>query len=265
MCWSKQQALFPSHKNGGSACQLGFLMGVSMRMFLLLSSLAALTGCAPPTTLPPQGGVGFGDRPVYVAPGVASAPVVPPAASNAAIPSSEINSALFGTTTAPGAEAAPLPSYVPPANPQASVQTSEAELIASLPGHSGISDEQDFEAVASRETIETDAERIEANKAQYQQIAPAALPERGAGQAVSDLVSYALNAPNRLGQSIYQRRSVAADAHRKACLHYASDEAAQVAFLKAGGPERDRKKLDPDGDGFACDWDPTPFQKARGG
>ena len=35
---------------------------------------------------------------------------------------------------------------------------------------------------------------------------------------------------------------------------------AAEAFLKAGGPQRDSKKLDPDGDGFACGFDPTPFQ-----
>ena len=62
-----------------------------------------------------------------------------------------------------------------------------------------------------------------------------------------------------------RRGSVSADAHQKACLRYPTDDAAQEAFLKAGGPARDPKKLDPDGDGFACDWDPTPFQKARGG
>ena len=32
------------------------------------------------------------------------------------------------------------------------------------------------------------------------------------------------------------------------------------AFLEAGGPKRDRKGLDPDGDGFACAWDPRPFR-----
>ena len=37
---------------------------------------------------------------------------------------------------------------------------------------------------------------------------------------------------------------------------------AQQAFLEAGGPERDRKGLDPDGDGYACAWDPTPFRAA---
>jgi hypothetical protein len=46
------------------------------------------------------------------------------------------------------------------------------------------------------------------------------------------------------------------------CAKYVSNAAAQEAFLKAGGPERDRYGLDPDGDGFACRWDPTPFRAA---
>jgi hypothetical protein len=41
-----------------------------------------------------------------------------------------------------------------------------------------------------------------------------------------------------------------------------TQDAAQEAFLAAGGPERDRNNLDPDGDGFACWWDPEPFRRA---
>ena len=35
--------------------------------------------------------------------------------------------------------------------------------------------------------------------------------------------------------------------------------------LPCGGPERDPRGLDPDGDGFACDWDPAPFRAAVSG
>ncbi|MCX8508604.1 MAG: hypothetical protein ORN49_06975, partial [Rhodobacteraceae bacterium] len=117
--------------------------------------------------------------------------------------------------------------------------------------------------VSSRETIESDKARIEANKAKYQQIAPTALPPRTAG-SVSPVVSYVLGATNRLGEPIYERRAYRAGVSEKACLNYATGEAAQEAFLNAGGPSRDRKKLDPDGDGYACDFDPTPFQQGAG-
>ena len=44
-----------------------------------------------------------------------------------------------------------------------------------------------------------------------------------------------------------------------------SPDQAQIDFLSKGGPERDRLSLDPDGDGYACGWDPRPFRKAVGG
>ena len=241
-------------------------------------SLAALAACAPPPHLQAQGGTGFGagatgygspaPATTYGAPAPYGAPVQPTPPGG--IPSSEINSALFGSPSAPGAAAAPAGQPVTglPATGVLPAQPPAAAAAAVAPGQPvatvSISDEQDFQAVSSRETIESDKARIEANKAQYQQIAPTELPERTAG-GVSPIIDYALNAPNRLGQAIYDRRTTSPEAHQKACLRYPTPEAAQEAFLKAGGPKRDGKKLDPDGDGFACDWDPTPFQKARGG
>jgi hypothetical protein len=238
--------------------------------FLLFALLAA---CAPPEHLQSMSSTGFGTgatgygAPAYGAGSALPAPGLAPAAqaqSSAVIPSSEINSALFGTPNAPGgaasAPAAAAPLALPPAATAAAPAAGQP-----APAHTGISDEQDFQAVSSRETIETDKARIAANKAQYQQIAPTALPERTGDSDATKLINYAVNAPNRLGQAVYQRRTVSPDAHQRACLRYSTAEAAQLAFLKAGGPERDNKKLDPDGDGFACGWDPTPFQKARGG
>ena len=37
---------------------------------------------------------------------------------------------------------------------------------------------------------------------------------------------------------------------------------AQIDFLAKGGPERDRLGVDPDGDGYACAWNPAPFRAA---
>jgi hypothetical protein len=139
----------------------------------------------------------------------------------------------------------------------------EAAADPAAESHAGISDEQDFSAVSSRETIESDKERIAQNRAQYQVIAPTALPERTETSA-PNLISYALNAPSRLGQPYYKRGGLALSSNERACARYQSPEDAQLAFLKSGGPERDRRNLDPDGDGFACTWDPTPFQKVRG-
>ncbi len=92
-------------------------------------------------------------------------------------------------------------------------------------------------------------------------IVPASqLPSR-AGDA-PNLVQYALSTNNAVGQPAYDRSSLQLRNPEKACAAYGSADKAQEAFLDAGGPQKDRKGLDPDGDGFACGWDPTPFRNA---
>jgi len=78
-----------------------------------------------------------------------------------------------------------------------------------------------------------------------------------------NLAAYALSVSNRPGESVYKRGGIHLTSTDKACAKYVSADQAQIAFLASGGPQRDRLNLDPDGDGFACAWDPTPFQTAR--
>ncbi|MEM9438473.1 MAG: hypothetical protein AAGA15_15705 [Pseudomonadota bacterium] len=122
-----------------------------------------------------------------------------------------------------------------------------------------ISDEQNFDAVAGRESIESDAARIASNRQQYVVIQPTALPSRaGAGP---NIVAYALATNNPVGVQLYRRSGLSSqNRFLRNCADYASADLAQQAFLANGGPERDRRGLDPDGDGFACAWDPTPFR-----
>lgn len=126
----------------------------------------------------------------------------------------------------------------------------------------GISDENDFAAVSQRETIQSDAERIALNKAQYLVVQPTDLPERsGSGQP--NIVSYALQTGNPRGTRIYSRAGINMQARmQRNCAEYPSADQAQIAFLARGGPKRDRLGLDPDGDGYACSWDPAPFRSA---
>ena len=78
-----------------------------------------------------------------------------------------------------------------------------------------------------------------------------------------NIVSFALNTTNRRGEPVYRRSGFMAESRfNRACARYASPDLAQEAFLAAGGPERDRQGMDPDGDGFACYWDPAPFRQA---
>ncbi len=126
-----------------------------------------------------------------------------------------------------------------------------------------ISDEQSFDAVSARETIESDRDRIQRQREAMQIDAPEALPERPGGTG-PNIVAYALSTSNGVGEPAYSRSGrFNEDRFRRACAEYGSSDQAQAAFLENGGPQRDRKGLDPDGDGFACRWDPTPFRNAR--
>lgn len=137
--------------------------------------------------------------------------------------------------------------------------------IAMPGGHTGISDEQDFGAVSSRESIESDAQRIAAQREAYRVIPPEPVPDRPADTG-PNIVSFALSTTNQPGEQVYSRGGISIPARfERNCAKYPSPDKAQEAFLEAGGPQRDRMGIDPDGDGFACYWDPRPFRAARAG
>lgn len=144
----------------------------------------------------------------------------------------------------------------------APVQASPSNPAPQIGGNPSISDENDFQAVAQRESIESDAERLARNREQYQQVTPTAVPER-AGAASPNIASYALATSNPVGARLYSRSGFNLEAKaQRNCGKYPSPDQAQIAFLDSGGPERDRHGLDPDGDGFACAWNPAPFRQA---
>ncbi len=127
----------------------------------------------------------------------------------------------------------------------------------------GISAENDFDAVANTRSIEGDAALIAQNRARYQIIQPEALPTRP-GTDTPNIVAYALQTTNPKGAPIYRRSSFASENRNlRNCAAFTSADLAQEEFLARGGPERDRQNLDPDGDGFACSWDPAPFRAVR--
>ncbi|WP_425043750.1 hypothetical protein [Primorskyibacter sp. S87] len=146
----------------------------------------------------------------------------------------------------------------------APVQANPSNPAPALVSNPGISDENDFAAVSARQSIESDAERISRNRAQYEVVAPTTVPDRP-GDAGPNVVNYALSTKHPKGTQLYKRVgfNLQAKAQRK-CATYASADQAQVAFLQKGGPEKDRVGLDPDGDGYACGWDPSPFRNAVG-
>ncbi len=240
--------------------------------------LCGLAACGGPTVPNSAPGAGFQDYNSYLrdrSANPAAAAVTPPATGGfstdgaaAAIASAEAG------TTATVAGAAPLASAAPVAgapldpmaltgdrargNAPAGIQatTSEMNFVTG-----GVSDEQDFAAVKSRETIASDKARIEANRAQYMVIQPGALPVRP-GDTGPNIAQYAIATNNPVGEPLYPRPSFYLVNVKGACGKFTSPDLAQQAFLASGGPQKDPKALDPDGDGFACDWDPRPFRTA---
>lgn len=90
---------------------------------------------------------------------------------------------------------------------------------------------------------------------------PAAAPAAPVG---NNVVAYALSTTHPVGQQMHRRTNLFGTARfQRACAGYASDGLAQEAFLSRGGPDRDPLGLDPDGDGYACAWNPAPFRNIR--
>jgi hypothetical protein len=76
-----------------------------------------------------------------------------------------------------------------------------------------------------------------------------------------NIALYARQSSNAVGERIYQRPFLSDRLQtRRTCARFANADAAQRAFLANGGPADDVYNLDPDGDGFACDWSPDPYR-----
>ena len=65
----------------------------------------------------------------------------------------------------------------------------------------GISNENNFDAVSGQRSIQDDAARVAANRAQYEVVQPEALPERR--NVGPNIVAYALQTNQSVGQQIY--------------------------------------------------------------
>lgn len=175
-----------------------------------------------------------------------------------------VTTAAVASTPEPPAPSSSSAS-TPLTTPDGVVHASPSNPAPVLMNNPGLSDENNFEAVGARRSIDADAERLANARANYKVIEPTAVPKRS-GSGGPNIVSYALVSKNAVGTKVYSRVGLKnAARYQKACAGYPSDNEAQAAFLSKGGPKRDRLGLDPDGDGFACGWDPSPYRKAAGG
>lgn len=236
---------------------------------LIAVMLVGLSACAS-TVVPTERGVGFDDFSDFelerarreaqlraprgtIVPGP-QVTGIPSSGQTQGIPSSALAQAGIGRGTVNTGND-PLRTQGLDASP-----TNAAPELANSDG--SLSDEQNFDAVSGRETIESDAQRRAAQAAAREQIQPTAVPERPANIG-PNIVQYALNAPNVKGQEWYSRSLLSGEGRQQRnCAGYATADDAQRDFLSRGGPERDRRGIDPDGDGFACGWDPAPFVQA---
>ena len=267
---------------------------MNIRSFMILGATVALAACQP--AIPDSGagvadpgrGVGFGNPgtlaaadaraaapaggPVPSAPAIGTTPASSVNGSAAVVASPQRRSAARAVSDPQGldAELAQIAAQNDAAaaranSGQAVLNASPANAAPVILDNPGISDENNFDAVAARESIQSDAARIAANRRQYEVIQPTALPSRS-GNTQPNVVQYALQTSNPRGTQVYRRLSIAsASRFQRNCAQYSSADEAQIDFLAFGGPERDRKGLDPDGDGFACAWDPAPFRRVSGG
>jgi len=244
-----------------------------MRTPLIVAALAAISACSP--SVPDSAaGVGFDDYAEYRAKkeardaSLAGASPVPPAgtvsdetpAGTAQSAPAEPDSAALARETQATLAATRTNSGQTPV--EANPNNPAPETVETV---TGISSENDFEAVGNVRSIESDAQLIARNREQYQVVQPTALPARSADTG-PNIVEYALSTRHPVGVKVYNRIGINKEARfRRNCAKYASPDRAQKDFLDKGGPERDRLGLDPDGDGYACGWNPAPFRKAVNG
>ncbi len=85
------------------------------------------------------------------------------------------------------------------------------------------------------------------------------LPE-GMSVLGANVVAFALSTDHAVGQRVYSRFPFRLGRPEVRCSDFRTTDLAQDWFLTNEGPERDRAGLDPDGDGFACNWSPERYR-----
>jgi len=239
-----------------------FPMKSAALLALALGGLAAC-GTSIPESAPDSGaGVGFGNYDEYQARRDAelAGTALPAPSAVAAAPLGGNDSDDIAAQTRAALGTSDLASNSDRSTIQAAPANS-APLINSSPG---ISAENSFDAVSESRSIEDDAARVAAQRQQYQVASVQALPSRSGGEG-PNIVAYAISTKHAPGTQLYRRAGLNKQSKfERNCATYSGPDMAQIEFLSKGGPERDRLGLDPDGDGFACSWDPRPFRKAGG-
>ena len=104
---------------------------------------------------------------------------------------------------------------------------------------------------------EADAAAIQAAAAQRVVIAPGQMPEVVANV---NIIAFARSSTNNVGERVVRRPRIQRTNSRRECAKFNTSDNAQRNFLANGGPAEDPLNLDPDGDGFACNWSPEAYR-----
>lgn len=260
----------------------------SLPLAAALAATLALAGCGggqvPNTYAAMSHGVGFGDYQRYLRDNTARASVpysIPPetpsarAAAPWPLPSGQPPAAepAIGRPLPPTAVGdGPLP--LGPVGGTASAGAPPVVIPATGPATPPAAAPAAPEPLAPASATVADAQRF--TPVPFgQRPAGAEIPPQGTTEIVQvasvptgatagpNVMAYALNTRHAVGTQMYRRNHPLRWMRwEAACLQFVNQDAAQEAFLAAGGPERDPGHLDPDGDGFACWWDPQVYRQA---
>ncbi len=76
-----------------------------------------------------------------------------------------------------------------------------------------------------------------------------------------NVAKFARDTKHKIGVKIFTRIIYSIYNNWNECSKFKTKDDAQRKFLSNGGPYKDKFNLDPDGDGFACEWDPEIYRE----
>jgi len=164
--------------------------------------------------------------------------------------------------SAPGMQTAQTaPNTVP--NLSAAGQPIPAPLA--VPGDAGINPNDDSinlnltsQEVQVRQR-EVAARQREAARQQLVIVAPEPVPQQ---DLTANVVRFARETTHPVGTKMYNRPAFRDRRQaNRVCARFANADEAQRQFLSNGGPVLDRFNIDPDGDGFACGFNPDTYRR----
>lgn len=189
-----------------------------------------------------------------------------PPRSAIAPPPTDPNSILAQDVTAALANTAPAAA---PAATGEGTEVATADSPPSVPGAAEIgidpNDESINLALSSQEVQERQRaaaqQRREAAQQQLVIVEPEAVPQQNIN---ANVVAFARQTSHPVGTRTYNRPAFRSRSQAAAvCRRFETEDEAQRQFLANGGPTTDRYNLDPDGDGFACKFDPEKYRSLK--